>query len=301
MTKMHADEVDIDAPLVRRLIAAQFPQWRDLAVVPVPSSGTDNAMYRLGDDMAVRLPRRPRATESLAKEQAWLPRLAPHLPLAIPVALAKGTQGEGYPWAWSICCWLAGENPVRGRIADPCRMASDLAGFIAALHRIDPKGGPAPGTHNFWRGVTLARRDAYTRDAIAALKDAIDVEAVTMAWEKDAAAPQWQGAPVWIHGDLSAGNLLADGGRLSAVIDFGGLGVGDPACDLIVAWSLFEGEARDSFRAALSVDDATWARGCGWALSCALVALPYYQTTNPAIAAAARYTIGEVLTHHRLG
>jgi len=292
---MHADEVETDTALVRRLLAAQFPQWAGLAVAPALSSGTDNAMYRLGESMAVRLPRRPSATASLAKELAWLPALAPHLPLAIPVPLARGAPGEGYPWAWSVCRWLAGENPLRGHIADPSRMAADLADFILALRRIDPEGGPKPGTHNFWRGVTLARRDGYTREAIEALHGAIDARAVTAAWEKDSRAPPWPSAPVWIHGDLSAGNLLAVDGRLSAVIDFGGLGVGDPACDLIVAWSLFEGEARDALRAALAADDATWARGRGWALSTALVALAYYEATSTMIAEGARRTIGAVL------
>ena len=292
---MHADEVQSDAALVCRLLAAQFPNWAGLAVTLVASSGTDNAMYRLGENMAGRLPWRPRATKSLAKEQAWLPGLAPHLPLAIPTPLARGTPGEGYPWAWSVCRWLEGENPIRGKIADPRGMAGDLATFISALQRIDASDGPPPGAHNFWRGVPLARRDGHTRKAIAALSDSVDARAVTAGWEKDMHAPVWSGVPVWIHGDLSAGNLLTVQGRLSAVIDFGGLGVGDPACDLIVAWSLFDRDARDAFRSALAVDDTTWARGRGWALSTALVALDYYRETSPQIAQGARWTIGEVL------
>jgi aminoglycoside phosphotransferase (APT) family kinase protein len=299
--KMHADEVDTDISLVGRLLAGQFPQWAHLPLEPVPSAGTDNALYRLGDDMAVRLPRIHWATEQVDKEHRWLPRLAPLLPLAIPVPLAKGTPGEGYPWHWSVYRWLDGENATPERIADPCQAATELAHFIAALQRIDPAGGPPPGPHNFSRGVPLAMRDPPTRAAIATLHDTLDVGAVTAAWEAALQAPAWRRPPVWIHGDLQSGNLLAVQGRLSAVIDFGGLGVGDPACDLIVAWNLLSGESRDVFRAALPVDEATWARGRGWALSVGLIALPYYQTTNPVLAGIARRAIDEVLADHQRG
>ncbi|MGI8553419.1 MAG: aminoglycoside phosphotransferase family protein [Dehalococcoidia bacterium] len=297
--KMHADEVDTDVSLVGRLLAAQFPQWAGLPIEPVLSAGTDNAIYRLGDEMAVRLPRIHQAAGQVDKEHRWLPRLAPLLPLAIPVPLAKGTLGEGYPWDWSICRWLAGENATIERIADPRQAARDLAQFIAALQRIDPTGGPPPGAHNFGRGVPLAMRDADTRAAIASLDSMLDTNAVTAAWDTALQAPVWEGPPVWIHGDLHAGNVLVERGRLNAVIDFGGLGVGDPACDLMVAWTLLSGESRDVFRAALSVDAATWARGRGWVLSTGLIALPYYLDTNPTIVGAARYAIDEVLDDHK--
>lgn len=297
--KMHDDEIDTDAALVRRLLAAQFPQWSDLAIEPVRSNGTDNAMYRLGEDMAVRMPRIHWATGAVEKEQAWLPKLAPHLPLAIPVPLAKGAPGEGYPWPWSVCRWLEGRNATPQRLADLNQAAEDLAAFIRALQSIDATGGPHPGRHNAGRGVPLPLRDGYTRDAIKAAENLIDTSAAATAWETDMATPPWTGRPVWIHGDLSAGNLLAMDGRLSAVIDFGCLGVGDPACDLIVAWSLFGGTSRAAFRTAMAVDDATWARGRGWALSAALVALPYYRERSPAIAAGARRVIDEVLADHK--
>ena len=293
--KMHDTEVATDAALVRRLLAAQFPHWADLAVEPVRSNGTDNAMYRLGPGMAVRLPRIHWATGAVAKEQEWLPKLAPHLPLAIPVPLAKGAPGEGYPWSWSVCRWLDGRNATPSRLADLSQTARALAEFIGALQGIDATGGPHPGRHNAGRGVPLPLRDTYTRDAIKAAENLIDTSAATAAWETDMAAPPWGGRAVWIHGDLSAGNLLATDGQLSGVIDFGCLGVGDPACDLIVAWSLFGGQSRAAFRKALSVDDATWARGRGWALSTALIALPYYRERSPAIVAGAQRVIGEVL------
>jgi aminoglycoside phosphotransferase (APT) family kinase protein len=285
---MHADEVATDAALVGRLIAAQFPQWADLPIEAVRSAGTDNSM-------AVRLPRIPGASGQVEKEQRWLPQLAPRLPLAVPAPLAKGKPAEGYPWAWSVYRWLDGENATIDRLADPRQAALDLAQFIAALWKIDPASGPPPGPHNSFRGVPLALRDAPTRAAIAALDGSIDTAAATEAWEAALRAPAWDGPATWIHGDLQAGNLLAQQGRLSAVIDFGCLGVGDPACDLQVAWNLLSAEARPTFRAALAVDEASWARGRGWALSVGLIALPYYWQTNPVLAGIARYAIGEVL------
>ena len=294
--KMHADELGTDVSLVRRLLAAQFPQWADLRIRPVRSSGSDNAIYRLGDDMAVRLPRRTgRSVESLDKECEWLPRLAPLLPLAIPVPLAKGAPAEDYPCGWAVYRWLQGETATIERLTDARHAATDLARFLAALQRIDTTGGPPPGEHNFFRGVPLAARDAAVRSAVASLHGEIDVGAVTAAWEAALRAPAWHGPPVWIHGDFTDGNLLVDGGRFSAVVDWGGLGVGDPACDLIAAWSFLPVEAREVFRTALSVDDATWARGRGWALSVALIALPYYWSTNPVRVAYSWHRIGEVL------
>jgi aminoglycoside phosphotransferase (APT) family kinase protein len=291
--KMHAGEVDTDLSLVRRLLAAQFPQWADLPIEPVPSAGTDNALYRLGADMVVRLPRIDWAVGGVTKDFRWLPVLAPLLPIAIPLPLAKGTPAEGYPWEWGVYPWLAGENPTVDGIADPDSLARDVAQFVDALHRVDLAGGP-PAV----RGVPLAMRDDATRTAIAALEGMIDTVATTAAWEAALRTPAWSGPPVWVHGDLAPGNLLLEGGKLTAVIDWSGVGVGEPACDLIVAWNLFPADARPVFRTALGVDDASWDRGRGWALSVALIQLPYYKDTNPALAANARHVIGEVLAEH---
>jgi aminoglycoside phosphotransferase (APT) family kinase protein len=296
---MHPDEVDIDISRVVRLVGAQFPQWADLPLEPVLSAGTDNAIYRLGGDMAVRLPRYPGATEPLEKEHRWLPRLAPVLPLAIPVPLARGTPGEGYPWHWSVYRWLDGETATIERMADAREAAIDLARFVLALQRVDPTGGPPPGEHNFFRGAPLATRDDATRRAIASLHGMLDTAAVTAAWGAALRAPAWPGPPVWIHGDLQSGNLLAVQGRLTAVIDFGCLGVGDPACDVMVAWTYLSAPARDAFRVALPVDDATWVRGRGWALSFGLIALPYYLRTNPVLAGIARRAIDGALADQR--
>jgi aminoglycoside phosphotransferase (APT) family kinase protein len=296
---MHVDEAYTDASIVRRLLAGQFPQWADLPLKRVGSAGTDNAIYRLGEDMAVRLPRRPGAAKQVEKEQQWLPKLAPHLPLAVPLPLAKGSPAEGFPWNWSVCRWIEGENATVERIADQSRLALELAAFILALQKIDPANGPPAGEHNFFRGVPLAMRDASTREAIASLDGVIDIRAVTKIWDAALRIPVWNGPPVWIHGDLHPGNLLALGDRLNGVIDWGGLGVGDPACELIVAWNLLSGESRNLFRSTLSVDEATWARGRAWALSVALIALPYYSDTNPEIVGWSRRVIDEVLSDHR--
>ena len=293
---MHADEVDTDPALVHRLLADQFPQWADLRIEPVESAGTDNALYRLGDDMVVRLPRRERTGETLKKERQWLPRLAPLLPLAVPLPLADGLPADGYPFEWSVYRWLRGEDATMEPITDLSQLATDLAQFVGALQRIDPTGGPSPGEHNFFRGEPLARRDEATRAAIASLARAVDSDAATAAWEAALRAQEWERSPVWIHGDLDSRNLLVERGRLRAVIDFGSLGVGDPACDVMVAWKVLPAETRDIFRTALSVDEATWARGRGWALSQALIALSYYTlATNPVLVREAQRWVAEAL------
>lgn len=296
---MHEDQVTTSPDLVRALLADQFPQWSDLPIALIRSPGTDHAIYRLGEAMSVRLPLRPSAADQVEKEQTWAPRLAPHLPCPISRPLGLGAPGRDYPWKWSVCAWLEGDNPLAPDKA--AGWVKDLARFVLALQTLDAAGAPEPGRHNFGRGVHLAQRDAMTLKAIAESDGLIDIEAARAAWAADLAAPAWAHPPVWIHGDLCPGNLLVADGRLAAVIDFGGLAAGDPACDLIVAWNLLSGAARQAYRAALDVDDATWARGRGWALSVALLQLPYYQHTNPALAANARLTIAAVLADHGLG
>ncbi len=292
--KMHANEVTTDVSLVRRLLTSQFPQWANLAIQPVRSAGTDNAIFRLGNDMSVRLPRIDWALSQIDKEHEWMPRFAPHLPLTIPIPLAKGKPDEGYPYHWSVYKWLEGENASIDQIIDPCQTAIELAQFITALQQIDTTGGPLAAEHNL-RGVPLKTRDKVTRESIAALKGKIDTNAALALWEEALQAPEWNNEPVWFHGDLLIGNVLFERGQLSAVIDFGGLGVGDPACDLMIAWSLFSGESRDVFRGSLNIDDATWARGRGQALSQAVIFIPYYLNTNPVGVGYARQMINEIL------
>jgi aminoglycoside phosphotransferase (APT) family kinase protein len=293
---MHPDELDTDAALVERLLTQQFPHWAGLSIEPVLTMGTDNALYRLGDDMVVRLPRRPRDSIVLEKECRWLPKLAPLLPLDVPIPLAKGAPGAGFPLAWSVYSWLRGENAVLARLTDLSRAASDLARFLAALQEIDPAEGPPPGEHNAFRGAPLAERDEATRSAIASLGSSIDDRSVSGVWKAALRAPEWDREPVWIHGDLDARNVLAVDGYLSAVIDFGCLGVGDPAYDVMVAWKMLSRESRQTFRAALAVDDATWARARGLALSQSLMALSYYTLeTNAVLVLEARRWLAEVL------
>jgi aminoglycoside phosphotransferase (APT) family kinase protein len=296
----HDDRVDIDAALVGLLVAEQFPQWADLPIRPVEFGGWDNRTFHLGSDKTVRLPSAARYAEQVDKEHRWLPKLAPHLPLPIPIPLTKGAPAHGYPWGWSVYRWLEGETAIVGRIADLRQLAIALAWFLAALQRIDPAGGPLPGRHNFYRGGPLTVYDAETRQALAALEGAIDTEAASAVW-KAALDATWHGSPVWFHGDVATGNLLVKEGRLSAVIDFGTSGVGDPACDLAISWTLFRGKSRKAFREALGPDDATWARGRGWTLWKALITLAGHVDTNPLQASVAQRVIDEVINDHQEG
>lgn len=301
MTQTDLDQLLIDDKLVRRLVHTQFPQWADLSVRPVARSGWDNRTFHLGEHMIVRLPSAADYAAQVNKEQRWLPRLAPLLPLSIPKPIAIGEPADGYPWKWSIYRWLDGDTAAPGCIADLRDFAASLAQFLTALHRIDPGGGPRPGPHNFYRGGLLSTYDAETRQALAALQRAIDVDAATEVWEA-ALATTWHGSPVWIHGDVSAGNLLVQRGQLSAVIDFGNCGIGDPACDLSIAWTLLEGDSREVFRAMLPLDAGTWARGRGWTLWKASIVAAGLTDANALDVEAAppRRVIEEVLADHRL-
>jgi aminoglycoside phosphotransferase (APT) family kinase protein len=292
MPKMHADEVETDVGLVRRLLAAQFPQWAELPLTPVDSYGTDHDIYRIGEQLAARLPRIGWATRQAAKEAEWLPRLAPQLPLAVPVQVAHGQAGEGYPFEWSVVEWLPGEN-ANDTIDDLSRSAVDLAAFVRALRAIETTDPPPRRRGS--RGAPLAELDAAVREAVPRLDETFDREATLQAWEESLNAPAWDGDEVWIHGDLLPGNLLVVDGRLSGVIDWGGLGVGDPACDLQPAWNVFSGESREVYRRELDVDDASWLRGRGWALLQAVIALPYYWETNPGMVRQASRALREVL------
>lgn len=299
--KMHEGEADIDLTLVRQLVVTQFPAWADLPLMPVPSGGTVNAIYRLGDDMAVRLPRLAPSSPDLDGDRIWLGRFAPLLPLTIPAPLAIGHPDDDFPFPWSVHRWLEGEDAAHALFTDEHEAATALAGFIAALHGIDTTGWPTPAPRPSGRGVTLTSRDAATRAWIATPPSPFALGEVIAAWEADLAAPEWPGPPVWIHGDLQPLNLLVHRGRLTAVIDFEGFGLGDPATDVMAAWSLFGRDARGTFRAVLGVDDATWTRARAWALSVWVAVLPYYAETNPTFSAIARRAIAEVLADHRDG
>jgi len=290
--------VQIDDALVRRLVAGQFPQWSDLPIRPIEPSGWDNRTFRLGDAMLVRLPSGEQYAEQVAKEQRWLPFLASALPLDIPTPMALGQPAEGYPWNWSVFRWLAGEAASSVSVSNLIDFASSLGHFLCALQRTDATGGPTPGPHNFHRGAPLGIYDRQTRQAISALKGRVDGDAAIAVWEA-ALASAWRRPPVWLHGDVSPGNLLVRAGSLSAVIDFGQLSVGDPACDVAIAWTFFEGASRQAFRKALPLDAETWARGRGWALWKALIVTSGLVETTEVEAAQSQRTIDNVLADVR--
>lgn len=294
---MQDDRKDIDASLVHRLIAGQFPQWAELPVRPVAVSGWDNRTFHLGERMSVRLPSAERYVLQVEKEQRWLPKLAPLLPLPIPVPLAMGRPTDFYPWPWSVYEWIDGETAAVECIADLDQFAVAIAEFLLALQRIDAADGPAAGPHNFFRGGPLATYDGETRQALATLGGRIDIRTASELWEQ-ALASTWQRPPVWVHGDVAAGNLLVKDGRLSAVIDFGSSGVGDPACDMYIAWTFLDAASREAFRRTLAVDDDTWARGRGWVLWKALITLAGRGDQSP-LAVWARDVIDTVLADHK--
>jgi aminoglycoside phosphotransferase (APT) family kinase protein len=292
-TTMHDGEIETDVSLVRRLLAGQFPQWADLPIDPVESYGTDHDIYRLGAELAARLPRIGWATDQAAKEAEWLPKLAPHLPLAVPSPVTRGHPDLGYPFEWSVYEWLPGEN-ANGTIDDLDRAAVDLAEFVRALRRVDTTGAhPRPPGG---RGGPHAEQDEHVRRSIAELGDRIDGAATLRSWDESLeASADWRGDEVWVHGDLLPGNLLVVNGRLSAVIDFGGLNVGDPACDLQPAWNVFAGDNRRRFLTLLEADDSCWLRGRGWALAQAVSGLAYYWHTNPGMVRQTSHALTQVL------
>jgi aminoglycoside phosphotransferase (APT) family kinase protein len=287
---MHEGELDIGAELVGRLVAAQFPRLAGLPIRAVQPTGTVNAIYRLGDDLCTRLPRVRTYADDLEDEWRWLPWLAPRLPLRIPEPVAKGRPASGYPFPWAIYRWISGQPYADELIGDERQAARDLARFVAELRRIDPPAGAPRGGRR-----PLRELDAVTRAAIESARDVIDADAATAAWERALEAPAWEGTPVWLHGDLLRPNLLVGGGRLCAVIDFGSTGVGDPAADVVAAWSVLGRSGRATFRRALGVADGTWNRARGYALHQAALIIPYYPETNPGFVALAKRTVEEVL------
>jgi aminoglycoside phosphotransferase (APT) family kinase protein len=287
--KMHAGEVDIDEKLVERLLAEQFPQLAELPISAVQSTGTVNAIYRLGDHLCARLPRVASWARDLAKELNWLPKLAPCLSLRVPEPVATGHPTSDYPFPWAIYRWIDGQPYRDDLVYDERQAADDLAQFVVELRRVDPLGAPRGGRK------PLRDLDAATRVAIEASRGVIDSDAAAAAWASALDAPVWDGTPVWIHTDLLRPNLLVDRGRLCAVIDFGGVGVGDPAADVIAAWSVFSQSGRAAYRNAIGVDDGTWNRARGYALHQAVLIIPYYIETNPGFVTLAKRTVEEVL------
>jgi aminoglycoside phosphotransferase (APT) family kinase protein len=288
---------EIDERLARRLVDRQFPQWADLPIRAVDVDGWDNRTVRLGNELTVRLPSGDWYAHQVEKEQRWLPVLAPRLPLPIPAPVAQGEPDRDYPYPWSVYRWLAGELASRAPIGDMTAFAAALAGFLRALGRVDATGGPAPGQHNFFRGAPLRTYEAEALEAVETLGAEIPRDAVLRVWD-DATRTTWQRDPVWFHGDVATGNLLVRDGRLGAILDFGSSGVGDPACDVVIAFTFLSGASRDRFRADLGGDAGTWSRGRGWCLWKAVISLVGHLENGSPDAALARRDIEQVIADH---
>jgi aminoglycoside phosphotransferase (APT) family kinase protein len=297
MKKSFINNIHIDVTLVQRLIIMQFPEWVDLPIQPVKSSGWDNRTFHLGEHMMVRLPSSAHYAEQVIKEQHWLPKLASQLPLPISTPLAMGKPCREYPWHWSIYKWIDGDTVTIERIQNLDQFAIALAEFLKALQRCDTTKGPLPGTHNFYRGGNLAIYAVETQQAIKILDNKIDTTAAIDVWNT-AISSTWQHQPVWVHGDIALGNLLIKNGHLSAVIDFGTLCIGDPSCDLAIAWTLFKGESREAFYKTLDLDKYTWQRARGWVLWKALIIAADLVGTNAVEGKQCWHIIDEVLEDH---
>jgi aminoglycoside phosphotransferase (APT) family kinase protein len=293
--RMHSDELEINEPIVRRLIDEQFPQWADLPL-RVAAWGTVNAVYRLGAELCVRAPRRAEWAAALEQEVRWLPVLAPSLPLPVPEPVAVGAPSDAYPVTWAVYTWLDGTPMLEAQRIDQTAISEELAGFVKAMQRVEVPLDPPVSN----RSASLASRDEYVRASIPGLADdGIDIVAVAAAWEHALAAPGWSGAPVWVHGDLMPTNLLVrEDGGLAGVLDFGACTTADPACESLLAWMTLGSSARAHYRALVGLDDAAWARARGWALSVAVLAAPYYRRTFPLFAGVARTAIAEVLAEN---
>ena len=292
------DRIVVSTEQVRALVDSQFPQWAGLNIRPVELSGWDNRSFRLGDEMLIRMPSAARYVAQVEKEHRWLPALAPLLPFPIPAPLALGQPGQGYPFRWSVYRWLEGEPLARDldRV-DLSTIAIDVAAFLRALHGVDASDGPPAGAHNFHRGGSLSVYDGEAKASAVRLADEVDQALAMEIWQL-ALSSHWRKQGVWVHGDIAEGNLLVKDGRLSAVIDFGSSGVGDPSSDLILAWNVLDAESRAVFRRALELDEATWQRGRGWALWKALIVLDAERGRNDKMAEWSRRTIREVFADH---
>ena len=264
------ERIAIDAEQVRRLLASQFPDLAELPLRAVYPGGWDNRTFRLGQALAVRIPSAQRYADQVLKEHRWLPGLGAALPLSIPQPVAIGAPGGGVPWSWSIRTWLAGAIPSRTADGLGPRIAKALGTWLVALHGVDASHGPPAGPHNFHRGGSLRVYEDEVLGALRVLDGQCRAEALRAFW-LDTRDTKWGSRPVWVHGDVAPTNLLATDGELTGVIDFGQLGVGDPACDLAIGWTSMNPSSRDVFRRTVDVDDDTWMRGRAWALWKALI------------------------------
>lgn len=290
MTKMHEDELDVDETLVRKLLSSQHPEWARLSLTPIRSSGSDHALFRLGDDYVIRLPRVGWATQGINKEYEWVPKIAQNLTIPVSKPIFKGQPESYYPHFWIVHAWNDGHNPEFEQNDEYLELVKELAAFLNEFHDIKLIGGPASR-----RGVPLKNLSEETLTSLNQLDDEVDKNYFTELWNYLVCIPNWERAPVWVHGDFLPGNILVENNHLTAVIDFSDVGIGDPACDLVIAWSLLNKKSREVFKNYLkNIDENTWERGRGWALSIALIMLPYYMDTNPYYALLAKRMIKAV-------
>ena len=293
-TQLHQNEIAIDDALARDLIDGQFPEWRQLPIRRIRSSGTVNAIFRVGDAHAIRLPRAEAfvdSREALAAGQAWLDWARPNLPLVIPEPVAIGEPTEAYPWPWSVHRWIEGDSLGVVDLSGSHEPAEQLGAFVNALHSLPLPGPDAPRSV---KAIGRAGMDGRFRGVIKGLADLLDESALLAAWTETMEAPTWDGRYVWTHGDLLPDNLLATGGKLTAAIDFECYGSGDPALDLTPEWTVFSGSAADVFRGVVAADDATWQRARNHALRF-VNGIRYYETSNPSFAAMCHRTVERAL------
>lgn len=259
------DNIKIDTNLVKKLIAEQFPQWQSLSIHPVAQSGWDNRTFHLGEEMVIRLPSDKEYEPQIEKEYRWLPSLSKQLSFQITQPIALGKPSSTYPWHWSINRWIEGESASRQNIHDIKFFAEALGACLKEFQSLDATGGPLAGAHNFYRGGLLNAYDHEMRLAIPKIKNFHEQSLAASLWQ-EALASKWHLRPVWVHGDIAVGNILVHSGRLHGLIDFGQLAIGDPACDLVIAWNFFSSEERSVFKKAVQLDNDTWIRALGWAL-----------------------------------
>lgn len=287
---MHQNEINPDNDLVAVLIEQQFPKWKKLPLLKIKHDGTDHAIFRLGDHMCVRLPRIESSAKFLLQEQHILKSLKPHLPCKIPSPIVIGKPCAHFPYSWAIMDWIEGHTAFNHPPKNLEQCADTLANIILSLQKIETADAPYSQ-----RGGILRMRDQYVWSSLDALKHRPDHEQLCNLWNELTKTPPWDETPCWIHGDLLPGNILLQGDHIAAIIDFGLAGIGDPACDLLPAWSLLDKPSRSIFRERLKTDKDSWNRGKGWALSQAIIILPYYEHTNPELVSIANRMIDALM------
>lgn len=287
---LHNTEAKLSLEVVKQLLNEQFPEWSHQTIHPLSHQGTDNVMLKLGENKILRFPRTQRSEESLKKEFLWLPKLDSSLPIQIPHILGVGRPNEQYPYQWAIVNFLEGRSPSDSNPLNLTLAAKDLGNFIKELQKVDTINAPLCS-----RKPPSMSCDKETRESMLALSDVFDIKVIDKLWDLALEVSSWKMDPVWLHGDIHAGNLLVQGRKLTGVIDFGMSGVGDPACDLIVAWMLFDQDAREIFHSAVNPDEAMWDRARGCALHFGIMAYSYYKNRDPFLAGVAKRTLNEIL------